>query len=573
MVWVRFPCAQLYPREFIRDNPSVIISTQPVATDKNLLYYGDNLEVLQRYLKDESVDLVYLDPPFNSRQDYNVLFAEKDGSQSSSQIHAFEDTWEWNIEAERTLQEVIEKGGRIADALRSFRTFLGGSDMMAYLAMMAPRLVELRRVLKETGSIYLHCDPTASHYLKILMDAVFGPQNFRTEIIWKRSSAHNDAKQGRKQHSRIHDVILFYTKGIDWQWNSVFTKYNEKYVNEFYKYIEEGSGRQYRLDNLTGPGGAAKGNPSYEIMGVTRHWRYSKEKMNKLIAEGRVVQSKPGAVPAYKRYFDEMQGVQVQDIWTDIGPIGAQAQERLGYPTQKPEALLERIIQSSSNAGDLILDPFCGCGTTVQVAQRLNRRWIGIDITHLAIGLIKKRLSDAFGPEIKTTYDVIGEPTDLAGAGQLAVENKYQFQWWALGQVGARPAEQKKGADRGIDGRLYFHDDNSGDSKQIIFSVKAGGVTVSQVRDLVGVLDREKAQIGVFLCFEEPTKPMLREAAEAGLYKSADGTTYARMQILTIEQILKGAQPEYPLHRRDATFKKAPRSRPQAATNMTLPLE
>ncbi len=573
MVWVRFPCAQLYPREFIRDNPSVIISTQPVATDKNLLYYGDNLEVLQRYLKDESVDLVYLDPPFNSRQDYNVLFAEKDGSQSSSQIHAFEDTWEWNIEAERTLQEVIEKGGRIADALRSFRTFLGGSDMMAYLAMMAPRLVELRRVLKETGSIYLHCDPTASHYLKILMDAVFGPQNFRTEIIWKRSSAHNDAKQGRKQHGRIHDVILFYTKGIDWQWNSVFTKYNEKYVNEFYKYIEEGSGRQYRLDNLTGPGGAAKGNPSYEIMGVTRHWRYSKEKMNKLIAEGRVVQSKPGAVPAYKRYFDEMQGVQVQDIWTDIGPIGAQAQERLGYPTQKPEALLERIIQSSSNAGDLILDPFCGCGTTVQVAQRLNRRWIGIDITHLAIGLIKKRLSDAFGPEIKTTYDVIGEPTDLAGAGQLAVENKYQFQWWALGQVGARPAEQKKGADRGIDGRLYFHDDNSGDSKQIIFSVKAGGVTVSQVRDLVGVLDREKAQIGVFLCFEEPTKPMLREAAEAGLYKSADGTTYARMQILTIEQILKGAQPEYPLHRRDATFKKAPRSRPQAATNMTLPLE
>jgi len=573
MVWVRFPCAQLYPREFIRDNPSVIISTQPVATDKNLLYYGDNLEVLQRYLKDESVDLVYLDPPFNSRQDYNVLFAEKDGSQSSSQIHSFEDTWEWNIEAERTLQEVIEKGGRIADAPRSFRSFLGGSDMMAYLAMMAPRLVELRRVLKETGSIYLHCDPTASHYLKILMDAVFGPQNFRTEIIWKRSSAHNDAKQGRKQHGRIHDVILFYTKGIDWQWNSVFTKYNEKYVNEFYKYIEEGSGRQYRLDNLTGPGGAAKGNPSYEIMGVTRHWRYSKEKMNKLIAEGRVVQSKPGAVPAYKRYFDEMQGVQVQDIWTDIGPIGAQAQERLGYPTQKPEALLERIIQSSSNAGDLILDPFCGCGTTVQVAQRLNRRWIGIDITHLAIGLIKKRLSDAFGPEIKTTYDVIGEPTDLAGAGQLAVENKYQFQWWALGQVGARPAEQKKGADRGIDGRLYFHDDNSGDSKQIIFSVKAGGVTVSQVRDLVGVLDREKAQIGVFLCFEEPTKPMLREAAEAGLYKSADGTTYARMQILTIEQILKGAQPEYPLHRRDATFKKAPRSRPQAATNMTLPLE
>jgi DNA modification methylase len=543
-----------------------------MASEKNKLYYGDNLDVLKLYVKDESVDLVYLDPPFNSRQDYNVLFAEKDGSQSSSQIHAFEDTWEWNIEAERTLEQIIEKGGRVADALRSFRTFLHGSDMMAYLAMMAPRLVELHRVLKETGSIYLHCDPTASHYLKILMDAVFGPQNFRTEIIWKRSSAHNDAKQGRKQHGRIHDVLIFYTKGIDWQWNSVFTKYNEKYISEFYKYVEEDSGRRYRLDNLTGPGGAAKGNPNYEVMGVSRHWRYTKEKMGKLIAEGRVVQSKPGAVPAYKRYLDEMPGVQVQDIWTDIGPIGAQAQERLGYPTQKPEALLERIIRSSSNEGDVVLDPFCGCGTTVQVAQHLNRRWIGIDITHLAIGLIKKRLSDAFGPEIRSTYDVIGEPTDYAGAAALAAENKYQFQWWALGQVGARPAEQKKGADRGIDGRLYFHDDTSGQSKQIIFSVKAGGVTVSQVRDLIGVLDREKAQIGVFICFEEPTKPMLREAAEAGLYRSTDGTSYPRMQILTVEQILKGKQPEYPLHRRDATFKKAPRSRPDAAKNLTLPL-
>ncbi|MGB9407669.1 MAG: DNA methyltransferase, partial [Terracidiphilus sp.] len=330
----------------------------------------------------------------------------------------------------------------------------------------------------------------------------------------------------------------------------------------------------YRLGDLTGPGGAAKGNPSYEVMGVTRFWRYTKEKMEKLILEGRVVQTKPGAVPSYKRYLDEMEGVPIQDIWTDIGPIGAQAQERLGYPTQKPEALLERIIKASSNEGDLVLDPFCGCGTTVQVAQRLNRCWIGIDITHLAIGLIKKRLSDAFGPEIKSTYDVIGEPTDLAGAGQLAAEDKYQFQWWELGQVGARPAEQKKGADRGIDGRLYFHDDESGQSKQIIFSVKAGGVSVPQIRDLAGVLGREKAEIGVFITFEEPTKPMLREAAEAGLYKSGplDKASYPRLQILTIQQILDGKQPDYPLRRHDATFKKAPRSRPAVAENLSLPL-
>ncbi|MGA9129953.1 MAG: DNA methyltransferase [Terracidiphilus sp.] len=557
-----------------------------MATDKNLLYYGDNLEVLQRYLKDESVDLVYLDPPFNSRQDYNVLFAEKDGSQSSSQIHAFEDTWEWNIEAERTLQEVIEKGGRIADALRSFRTFLGGSDMMAYLAMMAPRLVELRRVLKETGSIYLHCDPTASHYLKILMDAVFGPQFFKNEIIWKRTSAHNSAKRW----GPVHDLILFYSKSESSTWNRVYQGYTPEYLERFYRHEDEGG--RYRLGDLTGAGkrNGESGLPwrGVDPTKVGRHWAVPRprqaglswdelsvqQRLDQLDLAGLIVWPAKGGVPQFKRYHDVDRGVVVQDVITDIDPLSPHAKERLGYPTQKPEALLERIIQSSSNAGDLILDPFCGCGTTVQVAQRLNRRWIGIDITHLAIGLIKKRLLDAFGPEIKTTYDVIGEPTDYAGAAQLAAENKFQFQAWALGLCNARVAESsKKGADRGIDGRLYFHDDESGKSKQIIFSVKGGGVTVSQVRDLVGVLDREKAQIGVFLCFEEPTKPMLREAAEAGLYKSADGTTYARMQILTIEQILKGAQPEYPLHRRDATFKKAPRSRPQAATNMTLPLE
>jgi hypothetical protein len=264
----------------------------------------------------------------------------------------------------------------------------------------------------------------------------------------------------------------------------------------------------------------------------------------------------------------------LSDIWADVKTMHNLSSERLGYPTQKPEALLERILKASSIEGDFVLDPFCGCGTTVQVAQRLNRRWIGIDITHLAIGLIKKRLSDAFGPEIRSTYDVIGEPTDLAGAEALSKQDdKYQFQSWALGLCGARPAEGiKKGADRGIDGRLYFHDDDSGQSKQIIFSVKAGGVSVPQVRDLIGVLTREKAEIGVFLCFEPPTKPMLKEAAEAGFYKSTDGTTYPKLQILTIQQILDGRQPEYPLHRRDATFKKAPRSRPSAAQNLTLPL-
>jgi DNA modification methylase len=559
-----------------------------MSDSKNHLYYGDNLDVLVRYVKDESVDLVYLDPPFNSRQEYGVIFAEKDGSKSSSQFHAFEDTWEWNSESARIYQVTVEKGGRVADALRSFRTFLGGSDMLAYLAMMAPRLVELRRVLKETGSIYLHCDPTASHYLKILMDAVFGPQCFQNEISWRRSSAHSDVKQGMKRCGRVRDVLLFFSKGQANTWNPVYTSYSEDYLESEYRHATQHK-RRYKETDLTAarPGGDTeflwrvkrrhgkkqKWEPDlnlehltpldgWEYKGVPpysgRYWAYSHQNIADFARDGKLIHRETG-MPRLMQFADEMPGIPLQDDWDDINRTAGE--EDLGYPTQKPEALLERIIRSSSNEGDVVLDPFCGCGTTVQVAQRLNRRWIGIDITHLAIGLIKKRLSDSFGPAIRETYDVTGEPTDYAGASNLAAENKYQFQWWALGQVGARPAEQKKGADRGIDGRLYFHDDQGGDSKQIIFSVKAGGVTVSQIRDLVGVLDREKAQIGVFLCFEPPTKPMHREAADAGVYTSPDGSTYPKVQILTVQQVLDGEQPEYPRFAQSVTFKKAPKAR------------
>lgn len=539
--------------------------------EKNKLYYGDNLDVLRRYVKDETVDLVYLDPPFNSRQDYNVLFAEKDGTRSSSQIMAFEDTWEWNLEAERNYEEIVEGGGRIYDAMRAFRTFLGNSDMMAYLAMMAPRLVELRRVLKVTGSIYLHCDPTASHYLKMLMDAVFGPQYFRTEIVWKRSSAHSDTKQGRKQHGRIHDLLLFYSKTDSWVWNPVYTPYDPDYIRDFFKYTEEGSGRKFGSYDITGPGGAAKGNPQYEVLGVTRCWRYSKDRMDEMIRQGRIYQPKPGAVPREKRYLDEMPGIPLQDVWIDVTPIAAQAAERLGYPTQKPEALLERILKGSSSEGDLVLDPFCGCGTAIAVAQRLKRRWIGIDITHLAVNLIKKRLRDAFGPSIDETYEIIGEPTTLREAEALAREDPYQFQWWALWLVGARPIEQKKGADRGIDGRLYFHDDKSGKTKQIVLSVKAGNINVSQVRDLRGVIEREKAEVGVLISLEPATKPMEKEAASAGFYDSPFGKKYPRLQLVTVGELLASKEIEYP-RTLDVTFKRAPRARAAAAKSMGLPL-
>ena len=566
----------------------------------NLLYYGDNLDILRRYVKDETVDLVYLDPPFNSNTNYNILFAEKDGSRAASQIQAFSDTWTWTQESESVFAEIVTAGGRVADCLQAFRTFLGECNMLAYLVMMAPRLVELRRVMKTTASIYLHCDPSASHYLKMLMDAVFGPASFRTEIVWKRSSAHSDAKQGRAQHGRIHDVILFYTKNDKWFWNQVFTPYDDSYTDDFYKYVEPETGRRYRLGDLTGPGGAAKGNPSYEVMGVTRFWRYSKEKMAELIRQGRVVQTKQGAVPAYKRYLDEMPGVPLQDWWGDIGPIGAQAAERLGYPTQKPVALLDRIIRSSCPEGGVVLDPFCGCGTTIAAAQALGRPWIGIDITHMAITLIKQRLKDSFGIEqaVRTTqagkgetakvgeaaaeygaatkqpFHVVGEPTSEPDAAALAASDPYQFQWWALGLVGARPVEQKKGADKGIDGRIVFQGDKPGSFESVILSVKAGHTNVAHVRDLKGVLEREKAAIGILISMQEATSPMKTEAVTAGFYESELwGRKYPKVQLLTVAELLAGKTIEMPPIRQvGATFKKAPKEIEKQSGQSELPV-
>lgn len=559
----------------------------------NKLYYGDNLDVLRRHIADESVDLVYLDPPFNSNASYNVLFAEQDGSRASAQIQAFEDTWQWDQAAAAAYEEVVEGGGTVSRVMQAFRSFLGGSNMLAYLAMMAPRLVELRRVLKDTGSIYLHCDPTASHYLKMLMDAVFGPQHFRTEVVWKRSTAHSDTKQGRKSHGHIHDVILFYTKSDDWKWTPVFTEYGEEYVRSHYSLIEPGTGRRFRADNLTAarPGGDTEyewpikrklpdgdwgadleneyqePREGYEYKMALpykgRYWAYSRENMTAFEREGRIYYARTG-MPNYKRYLDEMPGVPLQDLWTDIPPINSQAAERLGYPTQKPEELLARIIKSSTDEGDTVLDPFCGCGTTIASAQRLSRSWIGIDITHLAINLIKHRLLDTYGPEIEGEYEVVGEPVSVEGAEKLAADDPYQFQWWSLGLVGARPTEGKKGADKGIDGRLYFHDNPKEGTKQIIFSVKAGKTGPSHLRDLRGVVEREDAEIGVLITMQEPTKAMRKEAASAGFYESPWGK-HPRIQILTVEELMDGERVDYPPSRQvDRTYKKAPRHRKAA---------
>jgi DNA modification methylase len=554
----------------------------------NMLYFGDNLEILRNrdYFPDSSVDLVYLDPPFNSNQDYNVLFAEKNGTQSAAQIQAFSDTWHWDVAASAALGDAVSNGGpRVASAMKAFQTLLGGSDMLAYLSMMAPRLVELRRVLKPTGSIYLHCDTTASHYLKILMDSTFGPKNFRTEIAWKRQSAHNDARQGRKQHGRIHDVILFYTASDDWTWNSVYVPYDEKQLETGYRWAELPTGKLVHLKrgeeppagarlcsmgDLTGPGGVARGSPEYELMGVTRAWRFSKEKMDELVGQGRVVQTAPGNVPMQKRYLDEMPGVVVQDIWTDLKPIAAQAAERLGYPTQKPEALLERIIKGSSNPGETVLDPFCGCGTTIAAAQKLDRRWIGIDITYLAIGLVERRLKDTFGPDVASSWKVIGEPRTIADAEELARRDRYQFQWWALDQIDARPKEstRKKGADQGVDGIINFQESPGGTVRTILVQVKSGHVHRDDVATLKGDMDRESAEIGVLLSLEEPTEPMKGEAAGAGVFQAEDPIgagrpSYPKVQLLTVREILEGGKSvEYP-RQGNVTFRRAPASPPK----------
>lgn len=542
-------------------------------TSGNVLYYGDNLDVLREHIPGESVDLIYLDPPFNSNASYNVLFAEQDGTRAASQIEAFTDTWRWDQAAVANYERTVEQGGKVADALMAMRTFLGPSNMLAYLSMMAPRLVELRRVLKSTGSIYLHCDPTSSHYLKLLMDAVFAPERFFAEIVWKRTSAHSDAKQGRQQYGHIHDILLCYTVSDSWKWNPIYLPHTTDYIKSKYPYTEAGTGRRYGFDNLTGPGGAAKGNPFYEVMGVSHYWRYSRERMAQLIEAGLVVQPSPGAVPRFKRYLDENLGVPLQDVWTDISPINSQAQERLGYPTQKPLALLERIITASSNPGDVLLDPFCGCGTAVDAAQRLGRQWIGIDITHLAINLIRHRMRDAYGDT--AVFDVIGEPTDIAGAQQLAHDDPYQFQWWALGLVGARPVEQKKGADRGIDGRLFFHDEQGGETKQVILSVKAGHIHRNHVHELRGVMEREHAAIGVLLSMEQPTRPMREEAADAGSYDGPWGRHYPRLQLLTVTDLLDGRGVEMPdtsAMARNVTHRRARATTPSARGMASKPV-
>lgn len=511
------------------------------------LYFGDNIHILREYIPDESVDLIYLDPPFNSSRDYNLLFKSPDGAGSDAQIMAFEDTWHWNLQAEHEFQEITKSHYSTAiEMMIALRRALGENDMSAYLVMMANRLIELHRVLKPNGTLFLHCDTTAGHYLKVLLDSIFGRDKMIRHFTWKRTSAHSDAKQGAKRPGAISDFILWYAKGDKWTHNVQYQPYDEDYIEEFYRYVEEGTGRRYRLDNLTGPGKERKGNPEYEVMGVTRHWRYSKANMQKLIDEGRVVQTAPGNVPAYKRYLDEMPGMPLQDIWIDIKPVQSRSKEATGYPTQKPLALLERIVKMASNAGDVVLDPFCGCGTAVHAAEKLGRPWIGIDITHLAILKIEKRLQDAF-PNME--YEVIGTPKDVAGAADLARRNKFQFEWWVCAMLNAQPhPKPKKGADKGKDGIIYFADvqNKKPVTQKMIVSIKGGeNIGVAMIRELITVVKQQSAEMGLFVTLNPPTKNMVQEAVREGFYQAGNGQQYPRIQILTVEELLAGKRPQY----------------------------
>ncbi len=520
----------------------------------NVLYYGDNLEILRNreYFPDDCIDLIYLDPPFNSKKDYNILFKEKSGIESEAQIKAFTDTWHWTQSAQDTYQDIYQNGppkvGRLIGALHDA---IGNNDVMAYLVMMTARLIELHRVLKPTGSLYLHCDPTASHYLKIVLDQIFGPANFRNEIVWRRTNAKSLAFT---RFASNHDIILRYTKSEKCLWNPQYIEHDKEYLRKFYRYVEPGTGRRYRLADLTNPN-KDRPNLTYEFLGVTRVWRWTQERMKEAYKKGLIVQNKPSRVPALKRYLDEQEGNPVDDLWDDVLPIQAQSSERLGYDTQKPLALLERIINASSNKGDIVLDPFCGCGTAVVAAQELKRKWIGIDITHLAINLMRNRLRDSFG--IKA--EVIGEPVDLAGATELAHQpDKYQFQWWALGRIGARPAgEKKKGADQGIDGIIHFIDDKTGKPARVIVQVKSGHVGVKDIRELKTVAANDA--IGAFITLEPPTGPMEVEAVSAGVYHSPIwNKDYSKIQILTIDELFHGKTVDMPPQTQTSvTFTKA----------------
>jgi site-specific DNA-methyltransferase (adenine-specific) len=507
------------------------------APAPNKLYFGDNLWNLRENVADESVDLVYLDPPFNSQAQYNVFFKTPEGEASEAQAEAFRDTWTWTHETELAFDELVRGGSKAVPVIGALRQYLKESDLMAYLVMMTTRLIHLHRALKSTGTLYLHCDPTASHYLKLVLDGIFGPPSFKNEISWKRSQPKSHAT---RNFSNCRDVLLRYAKGDNWTFNPLHVLHDPEYLAKFYRHAEP-DGRRYRLGDITNPN-KNRPNLTYEFLGVKRVWRWTRDRMEDAYAKGLVVQSGPARVPQEKRYLDEMPGTPVTDDWDDIEHLHGSNSEFLGYPTQKPLALLERVIMASSKPGQIVLDPFCGCGTTIEAAQKLGRQWIGIDITHYAVTLIEGRLAASF-PNLKIAID--GRPEDMRAARLLAERDPYQFQWWANWLIGVQNyREHKKGPDRGVDGIIFFPNGPRGVGR-VVVSVKSGKLRPDDIRALSLVVQREKAELGLLVTLESPTPKMLNDADGSGIVR-APNDPYPRLQIVTIEELLKGKRPKLP---------------------------
>ncbi len=536
---------------------------------------------MRKYIEDKSIDLVYLDPPFNSNADYNILFREQSGALSSSQIKAFGDTWHWSEESAKAYEEVTSHESQLKNAMEAFYTMLKPSDMLAYLSMMAPRLQEIHRVLKPTGSAYLHVDPTASHYLKLLMDSIFGPENFRNEIVWRNTNFHKSINK----YGCVHQTLLFYSKDKDMYFKCGKGPYTKEFVEKNFNEVDE-RGR-YSPYNLKAAG-LRSGNSGKSWRGVDpsstgNHWairEYSvkkyheltgddldkyanpQEKLDKLEEAGLIHWGKN--IPRYKYYLDDADGLDYQDIWAytsgttgcvygdntavidqDVKWLTTYDKERLGFPTQKPLGLLKRIIKSSCPPNGIVLDPFCGCGTTVAAAQELGVKWIGIDITYLAIYVIEKRLCEMTGkvdtPESQAIYDIAGLPESLNDAKRLADLNRFDFQYWIIGLIGADPMPEKRGKDRGIDGIITFRDELGAErirTKKCIISVKSGHVKSGDIRDLRGTMEREGAVLGRLITLEPPTKDMLTEAATSGFYSSPIYGRFPVIEIYTVKDIL-----------------------------------
>ena len=543
------------------------------SVSANKLYFGDNLDVLRKKIKDESVDLIYLDPPFNSAANYNVLFRTPTGEELEAQAEAFRDTWEWGASAREAYDDVMAANGDVALVLSGLRKWLGENAMMAYIVMMTARLIELRRVMKPTGSIFLHCDPTASHYLKIMMDFIFGHQNFRNEIVWRRSGRRSSMS---KIFRRAHDVIFFYSKQDDYDFVMQYEDHDETLLKKYSQIDERG---KYQLVPLMASGkrGGETGRPWRGFDPNERgksgmHWLTTPDKLEAYVAKGLVAfPKKPDGTPRLKYYLEQNKGVPLADFWDDIDLINSMGLESLGYPTQKPLTLLERIISSAKDDA-VIFDPFCGCGTTIEAAQRLKRPWIGIDVTHYAITLIEGRLRKIGVP--KNAYDVIGRPTTLSEARALAVRDKYQFQWWASWRLGAQIYhEEKRGADRGIDGNIYFQNGPYGTGR-IIISVKGGEhVGVQMVRDLRGVIEREEAEMGVLITLVDPTGPMQAEADGTGFVRRSAHGRLPRIQIVTVEDLFAERYKLPPLPQPATAVRTAPRRVSPDQLELLLPFE